>query len=225
MLVLTGWLFVFCLINLPSRIPETPYQKVFNQTNESIIAIVVTSEDRQHSCLGTGCFINNKGLILTCGHLFNRKNSQAFPIKVILRTPGNNRFYCPAKLLSVDFDKDLALIQVHYIKATPYLRFASQEAVGQEVIVIGHPLGLGWTMTHGIVSSLRRKAPPLNDQIQIDAAVNHGNSGGPVLDVNGDILGVAVSIYGDIDAFTGNAFAVDLISIREFLNKNKRLLK
>src|SRR5208283_65844 len=107
-----------------------------------------------------------------------------------------------ARLLDRDPVNDLALIQIEPRGRLPFLHLADSDAiqVGQKVLAIGNPFGLGGTLTTGIVSSLGRNiggedGKQLEGMIQTDAAINPGNSGGPLLDSLGNVMGINTAIY------------------------------
>jgi S1-C subfamily serine protease len=108
-----------------------------------------------------------------------------------------------ARVLGKDPRNDLALVKIQADHALPFLKLGDSDGlqVGQKVLAIGNPFGLGGTLTTGIVSSLGRSLQPqegqrLEDMIQTDAAINPGNSGGPLLDSHGSVIGINTAIYG-----------------------------
>jgi putative serine protease PepD len=122
-----------------------------------------------------------------------------------------------ATLLSRDESNDLALIQITPKKKLPWLRLGDSDGlqVGQKVLAIGNPFGLNGTLTTGVVSSLGRSIRGENDQelqglIQTDAAINFGNSGGPLLDSSGDVIGINTAILGPNGGNIGIGFAMPI---------------
>jgi len=108
-----------------------------------------------------------------------------------------------ANILVRDRQNDLALIQIKHSKKLPVLKLGDSDRlqVGQKVLAIGNPFGFSGTLTTGIVSSLGREIPTENNQIlegmiQTDASINSGNSGGPLLDSQGNVVGINTAIYG-----------------------------
>ena len=144
------------------------------------------AEQRQRE-VGTGFLIDSSGTIVTNKHVI----SGAFRITVTLA----DHTQWDAKLLAAARMVDLAVLKIDTGRPMPFLKFANSDKakVGDPVIVIGNPLGLGTSASSGIISALHRDLmnTPFDNYIQTDAAINHGNSGGPVLDRNGDVLGVA----------------------------------
>ena len=117
----------------------------------------------------------------------------------------------PRKVIGTDPRTDLALIKVEDGNAFPFVRLAeTAPRVGDWVIAVGNPFGLGGTVTAGIVSARGRDigAGPYDDFIQIDAPVNKGNSGGPTFDVDGNVIGVNTAIFSPSGGSVGIAFAI-----------------
>lgn len=136
--------------------------------------------------VGTGFIVDPSGVILTNKHVVNG----AFRITVTLadRSQWNGTLIGAASLL------DLAAVKIDVGHPLPYLKFADSDKaeVGEPVILIGNPLGLGTSVSSGIVSAVHRSLmnTPIDDYIQTDAALNHGNSGGPMINRDGEVLGV-----------------------------------
>src|SRR6202034_2580004 len=116
-----------------------------------------------------------------------------------------------AKVIGTDAKTDLALIKVDGKKDFPYVKFAEHTPrVGDWVVAVGNPFGLGGTVTAGIVSARGRDigAGPYDDYVQIDAPINKGNSGGPAFDVNGNVIGVNAAIYSRSGGSVGIGFDI-----------------
>ncbi|MBV8457744.1 MAG: trypsin-like peptidase domain-containing protein [Acetobacteraceae bacterium] len=144
------------------------------------------AQQRQQQ-VGTGFLIDPSGTIVTNKHVI----AGAFRITVTLF----DQSQWHAKVLAAAQLLDLAVLKIDVGHPLPFLKFANSDRVriGDPVIVVGNPLGLGTSVSSGIVSALHRDLSntPIDDYIQTDAAINHGNSGGPVLDRDGQVLGVA----------------------------------
>ena len=117
----------------------------------------------------------------------------------------------PARVVGTDPKTDLALLKIKEGSDYPYVSFASQAPrVGDWVIAVGNPFGLGGTVTAGIVSARGRDigAGPYDDFLQIDAPVNHGNSGGPTFNGQGEVVGVNTAIFSPSGGSVGIGFAI-----------------
>ena len=152
---------------------------------------------------GSGFFISQDGYIVTNNHVV----ADATEIKVKM-SDGRE---LPARLIGRDQGTDLAVIKVEG-NDFKYVSFeeTAQPRVGDWVIAVGNPFGLGGTATAGIVSAKARDIDPsgYNDYIQIDAAINRGNSGGPTFDIYGRVIGVNSAIYSPTGGSVGIGFAI-----------------
>jgi putative serine protease PepD len=159
---------------------------------------------------GSGAIIDNKGHILTNHHVI--RDSEKLEVTL---SDGSK---WPARFMGSDPENDLAVIKIEApekkLTVIP-MGDSSQLDVGQKVLAIGNPFGLGQTLTTGIISSLSRSIRSeagilINDVIQTDAAINPGNSGGPLLDSDGKIIGVNSAIISPTGASVGIGFAVPI---------------
>jgi serine protease Do len=154
--------------------------------------------------VGSGFIIDPSGLIVTNYHVVEN----AFEITVTL----SDGTLLPGKLLHASRTADLALVQVQAgRKLTPVQWGDSNKLhIGDQVFAIGNPLGLGTSVTGGIVSGLNRDAQesPYDDFIQTDAAINHGNSGGPLFDMEGKVVGVDSAMVSPTESFSGLGLAI-----------------
>jgi S1-C subfamily serine protease len=144
---------------------------------------------------GSGFLISEDGKILTNSHVVTNDRQ----LEVTL----SDQTRYPAKLITRDEANDLAMIQITPRKKLTWLRLGDSDGlqVGQKVLAIGNPFGLNGTLTTGVVSSLGRSIRGENNQeleglVQTDAAINFGNSGGPLLDSAGDVIGINTAILG-----------------------------
>jgi len=152
---------------------------------------------------GSGFFISADGYAVTNNHVVDRANN-------VQVTADDGRTYT-ARVIGTDPRTDLALIKVDGRNDFPFVALAdTPPRVGDWVLAVGNPFGLGGTVTAGIVSSTGRDigAGPYDDFIQIDAPVNRGNSGGPTFDVNGTVIGVNTAIFSPSGGNVGIAFAI-----------------
>ena len=154
--------------------------------------------------VGTGFIIDANGWIVTNFHVAGKADS-------ITVTLADGR-KLPAKMVGGDEKTDLALIKVESDKPLPYVTFAdaTKVRVGQPVMAVGNPFGLGGTVTTGIVSARGRDihSGPFNDYIQTDAAINRGNSGGPLFDMDGHVIGINTAIFSPSGGSVGLGFAI-----------------
>src|ERR1700730_12936631 len=154
--------------------------------------------------VGTGFIVDAAGWIVTNYHVAGKADS----ITVTLA----DRRKLPAKMVGGDEKTDLALIKVESDKPLPYVTFAdaTKVRVGQPVMAVGNPFGLGGTVTTGIVSARGRDihSGPFDDYIQTDAAINRGNSGGPLFDMDGHVIGINTAIFSPSGGSIGLGFAL-----------------
>ncbi|RVD57997.1 DegQ family serine endoprotease [Mesorhizobium sp. M2D.F.Ca.ET.185.01.1.1] len=154
--------------------------------------------------LGSGFIVGADGTIVTNNHVIDGARS----IKVTL----DDGTELPAKLVGHDAKNDLAVLKIKADKPLPTVKWgdSSKLMTGDQVLAIGNPFGIGTTVTAGIVSARGRDlhSGPFDDFIQIDAPINHGNSGGPLVDVNGNVIGINTAIYSPNGGSVGVGFAI-----------------
>ncbi len=154
--------------------------------------------------VGTGFIIDPKGVIVTNYHVAGKADSIT-----ITMADGTK---LPAKMVGGDEKTDLAVLKVESDKPLPYVSFgdATKVRVGQPVMAVGNPFGLGGTVTTGIVSARGRDihSGPFDDYIQTDAAINRGNSGGPLFDMDGKVIGINTAIFSPTGGNIGLGFAI-----------------
>jgi serine protease Do len=151
---------------------------------------------------GSGFFISSDGYIVTNDHVVDHAT------EVTITTSDGKTM--PAKVIGVDSKTDLALLKAQG-NDFPYVTFAAHAPrVGDWVIAVGNPFGLGGTVTAGIVSARGRDigSGPYDDFLQIDAPVNHGNSGGPTFNTDGQVVGVNTAIFSPSGGSVGIGFAI-----------------
>ncbi len=164
-------------------------ESVAAKVRPSIVEVYVTLTNG--AALGSGVIVNSQGYIVTNNHVV----SGATTIQVIL----SNGTKEPAQLAGADAAYDLAVLKIAVPQGgltAATLGDSTQLKVGQEVMVIGNPLGITQTVTNGIVSALKRSvsegqsAPTIQNAIQTDAPINPGNSGGALVDLQGNVVGI-----------------------------------
>ena len=182
--------------DLPSGNPGTPQRR--GTTNQ-----------------GSGFFISSDGYAMTTNHLIEHSEK----IEV---TTDDGKTYA-AKLVGADPKTDLALLKIDGGTDFPVAPMADKAPrIGEWVLAVGNPFGLGGTVTAGIVSARARDIfGPYNDFIQIDAPVNQGNSGGPTFDVTGKVIGVNSAIFSPTGGSVGIGFAIPAATARTIADKLK----
>jgi serine protease Do len=162
-----------------------------------------TPQRRQYTGQGSGFFISADGYAVTNNHVVDK----AEHVDV---TTDDGKTY-QAKVIGTDVRTDLALLKVDGRRDFPFAHLSDKSPrIGDWVLAVGNPFGLGGTVTAGIVSARGRDigAGPNDDFIQIDAAVNRGNSGGPTFDLDGDVIGVNTAIFSLSGGNVGIAFDI-----------------
>jgi|SRR5579871_4637348 serine protease Do len=159
---------------------------------------------RETIALGSGFIIDPRGYVVTNNHVV----ANAEKVTVILQD--QSRY--PAKVVGRDTRTDLALLKINADKPLPYVGWgdSSKVQVGDWVVAVGNPFGLGGTVTAGIVSAIGRNINegPYDDFLQIDAPINRGNSGGPTFDLAGRVIGINTAIYSPSGGSVGIGFAI-----------------
>src|ERR1700745_3461545 len=153
--------------------------------------------------VGSGFFISADGYAVTNNHVVDHAQS-------VQVTTDDGTVYT-AKVVGTDPKTDLALIKVEGKKDLPFVKFSDQKPrIGDWVVAVGNPFGLGGTVTAGIVSASGRGNGngPYDDFIQIDAPINKGNSGGPAFDMTGNVIGVNTAIFSPSGGSVGIGFDV-----------------
>jgi serine protease Do len=165
---------------------------------------------------GSGFFISADGFAVTNNHVVDKAES----VEV---TAEDGKTYT-AKVIGTDSKTDLALIKIDGRNDFPFVKLSeASPRVGDWVLAVGNPFGLGGTVTAGIISARGRDigAGPYDDFIQIDAPVNKGNSGGPTFDVDGNVIGVNTAIFSPSGGSVGIAFAIPADTVRTVIGQLK----
>lgn len=163
---------------------------------------IPSPNQRPTQAQGSGFVISADGYVVTNNHVIDGAS------KILVTFDKDNKF--EADLVGTDARTDLALLKIKSSKTFPYVKFADKQSrVGDWVVAVGNPFGLGGTVTAGIVSAQGRDigSGPY-DYMQIDAAVNRGNSGGPTFNLDGEVVGINTAIYSPSGGSVGIAFAV-----------------
>ncbi|MBJ6126176.1 trypsin-like peptidase domain-containing protein [Microvirga splendida] len=191
--------------SMPDLPPGHPMERFFRQFRDGERGDRSQRGERPRrfgQSMGSGFFVSADGYIVTNNHVIDKGSAVE-----IAMDDGKT---LDAKVVGTDPKTDLALLKVEG-SDFPYVRLAAQKArIGDWVVAIGNPFGLGGTVTAGIVSAQHRDigAGPYDDFIQIDASVNKGNSGGPTFNLSGEVVGVNTAIFSPSGGNVGIAFAI-----------------
>lgn len=174
------------------------------------------STPQQSSSLGSGVIVSSDGFILTNHHVVEAADQ----IEVALADGRKSR----AHVIGSDPETDLAVIKIDLPGTLPSITFGHPETahVGDMVLAIGNPFGVGQTVTMGIISALKRDHLGLNtfeSFIQTDAAINPGNSGGALVDVNGNLIGINSAIYSPNGGSLGIGFAIPATTAKKTMEQ------
>jgi serine protease Do len=165
---------------------------------------------REASSLGSGFIISEDGYIVTNSHVVSGGQPGGAAVSSITVIMPDRKEY-PAKLIGKDASSDLAVLKIE-ARGLPFVKFgdSSRTRVGDWIVAIGNPFGLGGSVTAGIVSAVQRNigAGPYDRYIQTDAAINRGNSGGPMFDLNGNVIGINSAIFSPTGGNVGIGFAI-----------------
>ena len=164
--------------------PGSPFEDMFKEFG--------APKERKSAALGSGFIIDEKGIVVTNNHVIQDAED------IIIRVNGDKEF--KAKVIGSDPLSDIAILQLETKEKFIPVKFGDSDKarIGDWVIAIGNPFGLGGTVTSGIISARNRSIglSRYEDYIQTDASINSGNSGGPLFDMNGDVIGINTAILG-----------------------------
>jgi serine protease Do len=183
--------------------PQFPYERFFKQFGFPGMPNGMPQGRQEITDEGSGFFISADGYAVTNDHIVGNA-------KTVQVTTDDGEVYV-AKVVGSDAKTDLALIKVEADKSFPYVKFAeSAPRVGDWVVAVGSPFGLGSTVTAGIVSARGRDlgSGPYDDYLQIDAPINKGNSGGPAFNTDGEVVGVNSAIFSPSGGSVGIGFGI-----------------
>ena len=186
--------------------PGSPFEDMFKEFG--------TPQERKSAALGSGFIIDEKGIVVTNNHVIQDAED------IIIRVNDDREFN--AKVIGADPLSDIAVLQLETNEKFIPVKFGNSDKarIGDWVIAIGNPFGLGGTVTSGIISA-RNRALGLSryeDYIQTDASINSGNSGGPLFDMNGDVIGINTAILGRSGSI-GIGFAIPSNSAKIVINQ------
>jgi len=202
--------------------PAGRFAKVAATTADSVVTI--ESKSDQEGMQGSGVIIDGRGYIVTNNHVISEaaNNPSQFKTTVVF----NDGKEVPANLVGRDPRTDLAVLKVDNVDNPTVARLGDSDKVrvGDEVLAAGAPLGLRSTVTHGIVSALHRPVPlsgegsdtdTVIDAVQTDASINHGNSGGPLIDMDSQVIGINTAGKSLSDSASGLGFAIPINEAKE----------
>ena len=186
--------------------PGSPFEDMFKEFG--------TPQERKTSALGSGFIIDKKGIVVTNNHVIQGAED------IIVRVNGDNEY--KAKVIGADPLSDIAVLQLETNDKFVPVKFGDSDKarIGDWVIAIGNPFGLGGTVTSGIISARNRSIglSRYEDYIQTDASINSGNSGGPLFDMNGDVIGINTAILGRSGSI-GIGFSIPSNSAKIVINQ------
>ena len=187
--------------HVPFAVPKgSPFEDFFKHFNER----QRPNNGAESMALGSGFIIDPAGYVVTNDHVVD----DATEVNVTLNTGTTY----PAKVIGTDKKTDLALLKVESPTPLPAVSFGDSDAVrvGDWVMAVGNPFGLGGSVTAGIVSARGRdlNSSPFDDFLQIDASINQGNSGGPTFSMAGDVIGINTAIFSPNGGSVGIGFAI-----------------
>ena len=164
--------------------PGSPFEDMFREFG--------TPQERKSNALGSGFIIDEKGIVITNNHVIQDSED------IVVRVGGEKEY--KATIIGADPLSDIAVLQIVSKEKFIPVKFGDSDKarIGDWVIAIGNPFGLGGTVTSGIISARNRSIglSRYEDYIQTDASINSGNSGGPLFDMNGDVVGINTAILG-----------------------------
>ena len=186
--------------------PGSPFEDMFKEFG--------TPKTRKASALGSGFIIDSKGIIITNNHVIKGAED------IVVRVEGDKEY--KAKVLGADPLSDIAVLKIESKEKLTSVKFGDSDKarIGDWVIAIGNPFGLGGTVTAGIISARNRDIgmSRYEDFIQTDASINVGNSGGPLFDMNGDVIGINTAILGQSGSI-GIGFAIPSNSAKKVIEQ------
>jgi len=183
--------------------------EIIEKARNATVLISTEREDGTGGGFGSGVVVSPDGLVITNYHVIHR----AKILRVWFYDPQNNNYY-KASVLGIDPVADLALLQIEIPKHKLPLEYLKIETKGfkvaDEVVAIGHPIGIQWTISVGHISSTDRtgKITPYIAVLQHSAEIHKGNSGGPLINEKGDIIGINTYILMPNDSWSGIAYAI-----------------
>ncbi len=196
----------------------TPFADLFGRRGGS-----GEPQTREANSLGSGFIISADGFVVTNNHVVSPDNRATLE-EITVTMPDGTEY--EAELIGSDAQSDLAVLKIVSDRAFPFVEFgdSSQTRVGEWVVAIGNPFGLGGTVTSGIVSAVYRntgQGGAYDRYIQTDASINRGNSGGPLFDMRGNVIGINNAIFSPSGGSVGIGFAIPAEIAEPIVNQLK----
>jgi S1-C subfamily serine protease len=208
-----------------AELPEGRFAKVAAAVADSVVTVEATSG--KEGSQGSGVVVDPRGYIVTNNHVISEaaNNPSQFTMKVVF----NDGKEAPANLVGRDPKTDIAVLKVDNVDdlSVATLGDSDKLQVGEEVIAAGAPLGLRSTVTQGIISALHRPVPlsgdgsdtdTVIDGVQTDASINHGNSGGPLIDMDAQVIGINTAGKSLSDSASGLGFAIPVNEVKTVMD-------
>jgi S1-C subfamily serine protease len=204
------------------QLPDGRFAKVAAAVADSVVTVQAISDSEGSQ--GSGVVVDGRGYIVTNNHVISE--AAATPDKFKLTVIFNDGKQATANLVGRDPETDLAVLKVDNVDKLTVARLGDSDKlrVGDEVMAAGAPLGLRSTDTQGIISALHRAVPlsgedsdtkTVIDAVQTDAAINHGNSGGPLINMDAEVIGINSAGKSLSDSASGLGFAIPVNEMRE----------
>ncbi|GAC1648820.1 MAG: trypsin-like peptidase domain-containing protein [Mycobacterium sp.] len=204
------------------QLPAGQMAKVAAAVADSVVTVQAISDSG--GSLGSGVVVDGRGYIVTNNHVISE--AALSPDKFNLTVVFNDGKQTPANIVGRDTETDLAVLKVDNVDNLTVARLGDshQLRVGDQVMAAGSPLGLRSTDTQGIISALHRAVPlagedsdtkTVIDAVQTDASINHGNSGGPLLNMNAEVIGINTASKSLSDSASGLGFAIPVNEVKD----------
>jgi S1-C subfamily serine protease len=222
----------------------TPAQ-IYQKDSAGVVEVVSTLDTTtqgvfgpvsgQSQALGSGFVVSDQGYILTNAHVVSSSGQAASAVSVVFKGKGSQTTRLSARIVGIDETSDVAVLKVDPAKAPTLdpltLGNSAGAQVGEPVVAIGNPLGFDFSLTSGIVSATDRNlqspnGSTISNGIQTDAAINEGNSGGPLIDSSGKVIGINEQIASQSGGNQGLGFAVPIdtaAAVMSQLEKNGKV--
>jgi S1-C subfamily serine protease len=215
--------------------PQQIYQKDVGSVVEIVSTFPGTTDIFGQSSgggqgIGTGFVVSKDGYILTNAHVVNDNGQAASDVQVVFKGSGSQTTKVTSTVVGADENTDVALIKVDPSQTPTLVPIplgqSSNVQVGQQVVAIGNPLGLDFSLSSGVVSAVGRSVQSpdgatIANALQTDASINPGNSGGPLIDAHGNVIGINEQIASQSGGNEGIGFAVPIDTAVQTMNQIK----